>query len=163
MAKFFRAFDWTLNVILSLLMAGMVVVIAAQVWYRFVINDPLDWSEEAGRYMFVWISFLGAAAGVRYRVHLGIDLLEKMVPPTAYRYLILLMNLLIGIFLVVVIYQGIQIIKVVRFQTSASMGISMTWPYLAVPVGAALMLINALRVTWEVFHEHKSRNEEVGP
>lgn len=48
-----RGINWCL----AILMAAMVVVIAAQVGYRFVLNDPLAWSEEAGRYLFVWISF----------------------------------------------------------------------------------------------------------
>ena len=64
----FSWMDRTINWVLALLMAAMVVVITAQVWYRFILNDPLSWSEELGRYLFVWISFLGAAAGVRYQV-----------------------------------------------------------------------------------------------
>ena len=152
MVKFFDKLDWILNMILALLMAGMVVVIAAQVWFRFVVGDPLAWTEEAGRYMFVWISFLGAAAGVRYRVHLGIDLLEKLVPFSVYRCLVLLSNFMILLFLGVIIYQGFDIIKIIRFQTSASMTISMMWPYLAVPVGAIWMLINSIRVTVETFN-----------
>lgn len=151
MAKFFDKLDWVLNMILALLMAGMVVVIAAQVWFRFVVGDPLAWTEEAGRYMFVWISFLGAAAGVRYRVHLGIDLLEKLVPFNIYRFLVLLSNFMILLFLSVIIYQGFDIIKIIKFQTSASMTISMMWPYLAVPVGAIWMMINSIRVTVETF------------
>ena len=76
-----RAVNWCL----ALLMAAMVAVISAQVWCRFVLNDPLAWSEEAGRYLFVWISFMGAAAGVRYQAHLGIDLLQKFLPARPYR------------------------------------------------------------------------------
>ena len=59
-------------------------------------------------------------------------------------------NLLMQIFLVVVIVWGIKILKVVQFQKSASLGIPMTYPYLAVPVGAGLMLFNSLRNTWAV-------------
>ena len=153
MSRLAKLYDRLLNLVLFLLMAGMVVAISAQVWYRFILNDPLSWSEELGRYMFVWISFIGAAVGIRYRVHLGIDLLEKMVSAGAYRYLAVMVNLLIQIFLVVVVYQGFDIIKVVQFQTSASMGIPMTYPYAAVPVGALLMLINSLRLSWEIVTE----------
>jgi TRAP-type C4-dicarboxylate transport system permease small subunit len=139
--------DRLINWVLALLMAVMVVVIAAQVWYRFVLNDPLSWSEELGRYLFVWISFLGAAAGVRYQVHLGIDLLQKVLPPAGYRVTVVLMNLIIQVFLVVIIYWGFKILGIIQFQTSASMNISMRYPYLAVPVGGIFMLINSLRVS----------------
>jgi TRAP-type C4-dicarboxylate transport system permease small subunit len=139
--------DRMINWLLALLMAAMVVVIAAQVWYRFVLNDPLSWSEELGRYLFVWISFLGAAAGVRYQVHLGIDLLPKMLSPSAYRAVVILMNVIIQVFLAVIIYWGFKILGIVRLQTSASMNISMLYPYLAVPVGSIFMLVNSLRIS----------------
>ena len=145
---FLNVLDRAVNWVLFLLMAGMVVVIAAQVWYRFVMNDPLDWSEEMGRYLFVWISFMGAAAGVRYQMHLGIDIIEKLVSPTLYRFVVLLANLIIQIFLLVIIYWGFKILGVIRFQTSPSMGISMIYPYMAVPIGSLFMLINSLRISW---------------
>ena len=143
----FKLMDRTVNWLLALLMTAMTVVMTAQVWYRFVLNDPLTWSEELGRYLFVWISFLGAAAGVRYQMHLGIDLLRKVLPPNAYRLMVLLTNLAIQMFLAAIIYWGFRILGVVRFQTSASMNISMLYPYLAVPVGSIFMLINSLRVS----------------
>ena len=151
MSVVFKLMDRTVNWALALLMAAMTVVMATQVWYRFVLNDPLSWSEELSRYIFVWISFIGAAAGVRYQVHLGIDLLRKALPPNTYRSMMILMNLFVQIFLVVIIYWGFRILGTVRFQTSPAMSISMLYPYLAVPVGAIFMLINSLRVVAAAF------------
>ncbi|MFP4348847.1 MAG: TRAP transporter small permease [Desulfococcaceae bacterium] len=128
-------------------MLAMVVIIAAQVWFRFMMNDPLAWSEEAGRYLFVWISFVGAAAGVRYQVHLGIDLPPLLLSEKACRVVVVLVNLVIQVFLVVIAYWGIRILGIIKFQVSPSMQISMLYPYLAVPVGSILMLINSLRIT----------------
>ena len=142
----FDIMDRCINWFLALLMAGMVVIIAAQVWYRFILNDPLSWSEEAGRYLFVWISFMGAAAGVRYQVHLGIDLMDKLLPPAAYRWVVVLVNLIIQIFLLMIIYWGFNILGIIQFQESPSMHISMRYPYMAVPVGGIFMFINAFRV-----------------
>lgn len=145
------AFNWMdriLNWILALLMAAMVVVIAAQVWYRYILNEPLSWSAELGRYVFVWISFLGAAAGVRYQVHLGIDLLPKILPERVYRLAVVLMNLIVQVFLVIIIFWGIELLRIVRFQSSPSMNISMLYPYLAVPVGSIFMFINSLRISF---------------
>jgi TRAP-type C4-dicarboxylate transport system permease small subunit len=142
----FEIMDRCINWFLALLMAGMVVIISAQVWYRFILNDPLSWSEEAGRYLFVWISFMGAAAGVRYQVHLGIDLMDKLLPPGAYRFVVVLVNLIIQIFLLMIVYWGFKILGIIQFQESASMHISMRYPYMAVPVGGIFMFINSFRV-----------------
>jgi TRAP-type C4-dicarboxylate transport system permease small subunit len=139
--------DRCINWFLALLMSGMVVIVSAQVWYRFILNDPLSWSEEASRYLFVWISFMGAAAGVRYQVHLGIDLMEKILPARGYRIAVIIVNLIIQVFLLMIIYWGFKILGVIQFQESPSMHISMRYPYMAVPVGSIFMLINSLRVT----------------
>ncbi|MCF8106094.1 MAG: TRAP transporter small permease [Desulfohalobiaceae bacterium] len=144
----FRIMDRSVNWFLALLMSGMVVVITAQVWYRFVLNDPLAWSEEMGRYLFVWISFMGAAAGVRYQVHLGIDLMQAFLGPRAYKTVVFLVNVLIQIFLLVIIYWGFKILLVIKFQTSPSMHIPMIYPYLAVPVGCLFMFVNSVRIAW---------------
>ena len=147
LSRLFDGMDRGINWFLSFLMAAMVVVIAAQVWYRFVLNDPLSWSEELGRYLFVWISFTGAAAGVRYQVHLGIDLLRKTLRPNAYRWVVIVVNTIIQAFLLVIIYWGFKILGVIKFQTSPSMNIPMIYPYMAVPVGSIFMLINSVRVS----------------
>jgi TRAP-type C4-dicarboxylate transport system permease small subunit len=154
MSALFNVMDRMINWILALLMAAMVVIIAAQVWYRFVLNDPLSWSEELGRYVFVWISFIGAAAGVRYQLHLGIDLLQKYLPPLIYRYVVIVVNLITQIFLMVIIFWGFKILGVIKFQTSPSMHIPMIYPYLAVPVGCTLMLINSLRISIAAFRNN---------
>lgn len=142
----FNTMDRCINWFLALLMAAMVVIISAQVWYRFVLNDPLAWSEEAGRYLFVWISFMGAAAGVRYQVHLGVDLMDKLLTPEYHKWAVVGVNLLIQIFLLMIVYWGFKILGIIKFQESASMHISMAYPYLAVPVGAIFMFINSTRV-----------------
>lgn len=143
----FEVMDRCINWFLAVLMAGMVVIVSAQVWYRFVLNDPLSWSEEASRYLFVWISFMGAAAGVRYQVHLGIDLMEKILPAGSYRFAVIIVNLIIQVFLLMIIYWGFKILGIIQFQESPSMHISMRYPYMAVPVGSIFMLINSLRIT----------------
>ena len=156
----FSIMDRCINWFLAVLMAGMVVIISAQVWYRFILNDPLSWSEEAGRYLFVWISFMGAAAGVRYQVHLGIDLMDKLLSPGAYRWVVVLVNLIIQIFLLLIIYWGFKILGIIQFQESPSMHISMRYPYMAVPVGGIFMLINSLRIMVAAI-QNRSMDREV--
>jgi TRAP-type C4-dicarboxylate transport system permease small subunit len=158
--RMFKGADKVMDWFLGLVMTVMLVVVSLQVWYRFVLNDPLAWSEELARYLFVWISFIGSAVGVRMNVHLGIDLIEKIMTPRGHKILSVIVNALIQIFLLIVIFWGIKILAVVRFQTSASMGIPMTYPYLAVPVGGALMLINSLRNTWALVFNQDSNPEE---
>ena len=155
-----KGLDTTLNWVLTFIMAAMLVVVSAQVWYRFVLNNPLAWSEELARYLFVWVSFLGSAAGIRMNVHLGIDLIDKLLSTRGRKIMTIIVNLAIQIFLAVVIFWGIKILKVVQFQKSASMGIPMTYPYLAVPVGSALMLLNSIRNSWDILFNAPAKEDD---
>ena len=94
---------------------------------------------------------LGAAAGVRYQVHLGIDLLQQLLPANAYRFVVISVNLIIQVFLLVIIYWGFKILGVIKFQTSPSMNIPMIYPYMAVPVGGIFMFINSVRIAVAAF------------
>ena len=156
----FEVMDRCINWFLAMLMTGMVVIVSAQVWYRFILNNPLSWSEEASRYLFVWISFMGAAAGVRYQVHLGIDLMEKILPAGSYRIEVIIVNLIIQVFLLIIIYWGFKILGIIQFQESPSMHISMRYPYMAVPVGSIFMFINSVRITVATI-QNRSLDKEV--
>ena len=80
---------------------------------------------------------------------MGIDIIQKLTSPRVYRVVSVVVNLLIQIFLLTIAYSGFKILNVIKFQSSASLHIPMLYPYMAVPVGCILMLINSLRLTWE--------------
>src|SRR5438128_300629 len=58
----------------------LTAVTFAQVATRYVLGDPLIWSEEAARYLFVWVSMIGAALAIREGGHFGLDLLIRRAP-----------------------------------------------------------------------------------
>ena len=62
------------------LVLSLTAVTFAQVVTRYVLNDPLIWSEELARYLFVWVSMIGAALAVRNGGHFGLDLLLRRMP-----------------------------------------------------------------------------------
>ena len=62
------------------LLGVMVIIVFTQVIFRFFIQQPLSWSEEVARYVFVWIIWIGAAVVVRENGHPGMDLLTRSSP-----------------------------------------------------------------------------------
>lgn len=52
------------------------IAILLQVFTRYVLNNPLPWSEEVARYLSMWAMFLGAVTVTRRRSHLSVDLLD---------------------------------------------------------------------------------------
>lgn len=128
----------------SALLTVMVVIVFLQVIFRFVIHSSLPWSEEAARYIMVWIAFLGAAIGVRKKSHIGVEALVMILPARAQRGAAFIVCLLSALFFSFLIKYGRLILNTVGFQRSPAMEISMAIPYSAILVGSVLMLIYSL-------------------
>ena len=68
------------EVFLVILMSLATIVVAAQVFTRFVTKSPLPWSEELARYMFLWLVWVGAAYATKERKHIKIDVMFNRLP-----------------------------------------------------------------------------------
>jgi len=120
----------------------MTVVVFLQVVYRYVLAQPLHWSEELARYLFVWLSILGATLGLQKRGHFGLDVFFQMFPRKMKQSMGFFIYFLMGIVIFVILVQGITLVEKTASQESPAMGISMSWAYACLPVGGALMAIH---------------------
>jgi len=83
--SFSRVLDLLCRVLLWIAGAGlffMTLIIAWQVFGRFVLNNSPSWTEPASLMMMLWFILLAAAVGVRQRFHLSLDLFRMLVSPT---------------------------------------------------------------------------------
>jgi len=130
--------------VLITIVAVMTLIVFLQVVYRYVLVQPLHWSEELARYLFIWLSILGATIGLQKRGHFGLDFFYRMVPDRERRFLQFLIHLLIVGVILVILIQGVKLVQATVLQKSPAMGISMGWAYACLPVGAGLMAIHLL-------------------
>jgi TRAP-type C4-dicarboxylate transport system permease small subunit len=77
MSAFRRGVDWLLSSAICVLMAAMVINVLWQVFTRFVIRDPSSFTEEAARYMMIWVGLLGSAYAAGKKSHLVLDLITS--------------------------------------------------------------------------------------
>jgi len=110
-----------------------------QVIFRYVLEYPLIWTEEIARFMFVWLTFLGSAAAIRTKNHIAMDLLVNKFPKKMQKSVNMLALVIFLGFCLLLIKQGIFLTATNMEQTSDALGIPMGFPYLAIPVGSALM------------------------
>ena len=68
-----RVIDW----LAIATFCGMFACVLGQVGFRYFLGDPLTWSDELARYLFVWCSFLGWIVAARRRSHLAIGSLPE--------------------------------------------------------------------------------------
>ena len=106
-----------------------------------MLSDPLIWSEEVARYLFVWVSMIGAALAIREGGHFGLDLLIRPFPQLK-PVVGPLVTLVMVVFLAVLFKTGIDETRLASMQYAMTFEMRMTWAYLALPVGAGLMLFH---------------------
>lgn len=121
-----------------LLLAFYLTVILLQVFYRYILNDSLFWSEEVVRYSLVWGVMLGAALVAYERGHIRVEVIESFLGPAGRRVVDFIASSCTLAFMLVLIWAGIDFTDRTWFQNSASLGVPMSSVYLAIPIGAVL-------------------------
>ena len=127
--------------VLYFLVTTMVVIVFAQVIFRFVLRAALPWSEEAARYIMVWMSMLGASIGIRRKAHIGIEAVVTLLPAYQKKAVGIGATVITITFFTGMIYYGFVLLRVVGMQTSPAMEINMAIPYSSLVAGGALMLL----------------------
>lgn len=136
-------------------LCGMGIIITMQVFNRYVLGNSLDWSEELGRYLFIWTVYIGCSYAMKEDRHLEITFirhafkgkLNKISTTIAYS-----LTIMFNIFCVVF---GIKmtLFLMETGQSSPAMEIGMYWVYLAIPVGMALMAFRTFERILKLFNK----------
>lgn len=147
MQKFFKAYDFIIEFIIVIFFMIMIITLFGEVVSRFLFSLPMMWAGEIGRYLFIWIVYLGAAQAFIKKRHLTVDFLAKKIPSPYSNYLDTILHLMIMIFLFFVFVNGVKYAGM-NFDKSAYSveWIRIGWMYAAIPVGAALMILNIIRI-----------------
>lgn len=151
------------NLLLFLLSAS-VAVIFLQVVMRYVFQSSLSWSEELGRYVFIWLTWLSTSYAVRMKRHLRIEVLPDFFNERGKLLLdILAMSIWCG-FGIFLVNKGWFITSMIwrRGQVTAALEIPMALTYAAVPVGAALMSLRLVDEIVRSFRKLFALNREKG-
>jgi TRAP-type C4-dicarboxylate transport system permease small subunit len=153
---FWRVYEGIVNAVAVTLFSAMVTVTAAGVFFRYVLNSALPWAEEADRYLFIWLTFVGASITMRHKAHIAVDLLVRSAKPDRRRWFALLVQACVLAFLAVVFWASGPVLEVTRDTRATATDIPMSWVYLAAPVGCILIGIETLRLmgrTWRRVRE----------
>ncbi len=123
---------------------SMAVIVALQVFFRYALNQSLFWSEELARYLLVWLTFLGATAAYRRKVHPGVDFFYIRLPgPYQKTFKLITYLVSMALFWVMTIY-GYQFAHFVRLQISPALNLP-KWIILGIiPVCGLIFLIHGM-------------------
>ena len=138
-------YEGIINAAAVALFSAMVVVTTMGVFYRYVLNNALPWAEEADRYLFIWLSFVGASITMRHKAHIAVDLLLRYVSPAWRHGLTLAAQGCVLVFLGVVFWASGPVIELTGETRATATDIPLSWVYISVPVGCVLIAVETLR------------------
>lgn len=126
------------------LLAFTVAIVVLQVFFRYVLNDSLGWSEEAARYLFIWAAVLGFSSSVEARRLFSFDMIAVALPPAGRRVCSALFVIAAAVFLWVLAVDGGLLVARTMQQTSPAIGLPIGVAYAALPVGGVLIALHLL-------------------
>lgn len=142
-----RFCDW----LIGWLLLATVVINLAQVFTRYVMNDPLFWTEEVIRYVTVWFTFMGAAAVSKADEHMDMNLFNEIQNPTFQAIHKAFLQAMALVFALIVTWQGMRYTMLNGTQTAPTTGLPMLYVYGVIPIGGALLSIVCIYKIVEAF------------
>ncbi len=134
----------------AFILTVMVICLGAQVFFRYVLQAALTWSEELSRFAFVWVIYLGASMAAMERVHMRVTAPQLLLPAEYRHYATLFADFIWVLFNLFFAYQGaLQVKHMFRFTfISPAMQWNTAFIYCIIPAGFSLMSFRIVQGYW---------------
>ena len=123
-------------------------IVAVEVFRRYFFSVQAPWSTTVPAYMFLWLTWIGAAYGVKIRAHLNFSEVRAALSRNTQFVLMQIDNLLFLVFATIVIYYASDLLTLQMDNGSIVPGtdtIPQWWFYLATPVGWSLLCLRVIQ------------------
>jgi len=145
--KILERYCKVLDGISALFLLLMVILVFGNVVLRYAFNSGITVSEEVSRWLFVWLTFLGAIVAMREHAHLGVDSLVKRLPTAGKKFCLILSQLLM-LYATWLLLRGSWEQTLINWDVAApASGLSTGWFYgvgIVFAVSTGLILLNDL-------------------
>lgn len=139
--KIFKGIDKVFEWASALILGFMMILMALQVLFRYVLNSPLAWSEELARFAFIWMTFIAGYLAARNAEHVAVTAIQDRLPNIPSKILKLASDWIsAGFFGIVAVYSLMQW-STLASQTSSALRIPMSLVYLGMIIGSIFMAI----------------------
>ena len=121
----------------------LIVACVAQVFFRFVLNNSLSWSEELARYCFIWMHMLGASLLIEANGHATVTAVLDLLHGTVRKIVDIVIELIVFFNGTVMLYAGIKLAWSSRMNLSTALSVPMWCINGSVVVGGLLLMFQA--------------------
>ena len=154
-----RGYTRVLDALSGLCLAVMVVLVFGNVVLRYTMNSGITVSEELSRWLFVWLTFMGAVVALREHGHLGTDALVSRLPAVGKKACLVLAQIAM-LYVSWLLLSGSWAQMLINWDTEApvtgaSVGIFYASGVLMGGSGIAILLHDLLRTLFVPLAEHE--------
>lgn len=129
------------KIVLIVLTCTMFIIVGTNVFSRYVLNSSLGWADELARFIFIWVSFLGAVLAYAHNEHIGLDFVVDRIPSQKIKGIFRVIgDLAIFFVLANLTYYGWYVANSAT-NVSPALYIPMKTVYMIVPISAFLMVL----------------------
>lgn len=158
--KNINEFIFNIEKILAIILAiTLLVSLAGGVLFRYVFHSPLFWSDELAIFCLIWITFIGGSMSLKEKASPSITILTDLVPFRFKKYIQLLSNIVLLLFVAYILYLAIEWISMpsIMVQTSTAMNAPKIYFYLSIPIS---FVFSVIHVVANVFLDLKEEEQE---
>ncbi|MCX5911421.1 MAG: TRAP transporter small permease [Deltaproteobacteria bacterium] len=143
-------------------LVGLLFLVSAVVFFRFVPLASTGWTDEVVEFAFAWMVFLCSAELWRQGTHFRVEVITDWLGDSkAGRILKIMLSLLCLAFLLVLTYEG-AVLALKATDRSPIFEFPKTLWYLTIPISGAIMLSYTVRDLWRLIHGHKDSSPGAG-
>ena len=131
-------------------LVSMFVSLIAEVIVRYMTNQGLGWPTELPNLLFPWLVMSGVVLAAQRGQHIAVTAILGFLGNTATRWLLILLQVLVGATFFYLAYVGQGLLEIVGSEEYPVTGISAYWAYLAMVVGFVAVGLTAITTIWQL-------------
>lgn len=141
-----RLFDQLEEALAAVLVVVLCLVVGAEVVLRYVLTNPLSWTEEFSTIVFAYVTMLGSSIALKRGEHFAVELFRPYLGAAAARAMRTIVLAVVAGISVYLVYYGSIFAMRNHIVTTPAMHWPRSIPYAAIPFGGALMLARSLQL-----------------
>lgn len=153
-AIFNRSLDWQVYFAAAII-AGVMLLICADVFLRYALNNPLGYTHEIAEIILLWTVSLGMAWLLREEGHIKVDILLNLVKPTVQSLINGVTSVLSAVLLLIVTWYGLQrtlsIVQAGGEQPYSTLHLAHGWLLIPLVIGLLLFAVQFMKRSYNFF------------
>jgi TRAP-type transport system small permease protein len=149
--KLLNTYNRLIEIITIILFCFMITTVLVQVFYRYILSNPIMWIEELSRILLIWNIFLGSIVAHYNYEHPSIDYFISKIPSHLRKYFELFIHIIIYIVLMCLFFYSIRLYSLLKFIKTPALGLGFRYIIISVTIMSFSIFINQLKFTHDFF------------